>query len=188
MLNKQFQRMGARHFSSGASLVDVYLLAQHHGLPTRLLDWTTNPLAALFFAINDCPSEDGVVYVINTPQIIPRDTDLCSYPVRFVDIRHKLVREVVCHLFEEGDAPNCPFVLPVVPDQTAGRIFQQGSCFTLVMPGTPEPENIPVEKVIVPKSEKQTILRQLRRLNITWATLYADLDSVAKELKFAWGL
>ncbi len=45
----------------------IMMLAQHYGLPTPLLDFTRNPLVALYFAVEKHPEEDGFVFMCEPP-------------------------------------------------------------------------------------------------------------------------
>ncbi len=63
--NSRFRREASPFFEDPEDLRMVYMQARHSDLPSRLLDWTTNPLTALFFAATHKPGEDGVVFVFN---------------------------------------------------------------------------------------------------------------------------
>jgi hypothetical protein len=192
--NRQFRRMSASLIPAGSGVVSLYFLAQHHGLPTRLMDWTMNPLSALYFAASGFPDDDGVIFAMN-----PKNLGA------FAEMRDSRVERVVSALFGDSDIPFDSTIIPVLPDLFAGRLLQQSSCFTLHTPPlwlndlslslkddathkiTPS-AIAKVSKYVIPKDAKPKLRLTLRRLGVTDATLFPDLDHVASEIKNAWRL
>ena len=66
-LIQRFRRYSYLHEKRTLNEWDALFLARHHGLPVRLLDWTSSPLIALFFAakFGEKPEEDGAVWGIS---------------------------------------------------------------------------------------------------------------------------
>ena len=174
--------------------MDVYFIAQHYGMPTRLLDWTTNPLAALFFAVrNEKVTKDGDLFVMDAPKLLPAHKKTGKddkFPNHIVGMRHPYTRDAIGESFWLETKFQDRLILPIVPDNREGRIAQQSSCFTLhTHRSKPEPCGNPtLARIKVEGKQKPDILNELRKLNINEFTIYSDLDHLSREIKRTRGL
>lgn len=137
---------------------DWLAIAQHHGLPTRLLDWTRNPLAALYFAVEHETKSDSAVYVLK------------GYPVLSTR-RHP-------------DPFEYEKVGKFVPDRINARLNAQLGVFTI----HPNPKQAfvsnDIEKLIIPNKPRKELKKILDTYGINRATLFPDLDGLAVHITY----
>jgi hypothetical protein len=187
----QFRSAGAA-FLQGLSRTQIYFVAQHFGMPTRLLDWSTNPLAALYFACEGEDEEDGFVYAMDAKQIIPEGAETRPGKRMYrsvMTMRHAAVEYAIgISFWEQIDKTFTPYILPIRPDVIPGRIGQQNSVFTLHMHKAAPVDNPTLVTLLIDKTGKRAIREELHRLNVNQFTTYYDLDHLSKEIKVDWGI
>jgi FRG domain len=160
---------------------EIYFLQQHYRMPTRLLDWSLNPLAAAFFALEPC-DKNGILFILDAYNFKPLDRGLCT----------PLSTEVVSAMeaiFQWKDDKWPKEILPVRPSYLDKRISAQHGCFTFHPPGTPVltcDNNKTLRGYTIPAAAKNSLRKELELLGIDEFTIYGDLDHLAERLKRAY--
>lgn len=184
-----FRRKAHNYLSNPYSIDDdlrCLAMIQHHGGATRLIDFTKSPFVAAFFALEKS-QQDVAIFALNTPLLwsaAPNSSPTMTRDVidpRINGNMEKFFYHNKNDILWVGEPENMDsrlvaqsgtFVVPGVLDKSIDQILQN-YCAT---------QDI-IKKIVLPQSIRQEGLYALYRMNITNATLFPDLEGLAKSIR-----
>lgn len=168
-------------------------LMQHHGVPTRLLDWSENILVATFFVVSDNVASDGELWSM-LPWKLNGNLGFWGLPI---DISRELnfLASEIFHTNPEELAKNLNIKttpispLAFLPPLKHPRMTSQQSAFTIHPRGNNTKtitETLTEEKFltryIIPKELKRSFRRNLSALGVDYKSIFPDLEGLAKTI------
>jgi len=202
--NSEFEREMNRDFVLRASThlkimpknqIEWLFVMQHYGFPTRLLDWTESSLVALFFALKDVSlKHDAAVWILH-----PWSLNLATIRKKTVPVAsHPFLENYVLRDSDDliGRKVNALKPIAVRSVHSTNRIIAQRGTFTLhgsasqglnkMDFSTKNGRNraIKLDKLIIKRSHKDSLLRELYVAGISDSLLFPDLDGLSREIAY----
>lgn len=194
-LLRNFRKYSQKELKSEyTSIWNWVALAQHHGLPTRLLDWTYSPLVALHFATADFTKFhlDGMIWAVNyvdTKIHLPDQLSLVIEAEGSHIFTAEMLDKAVTTLPELAHLKKDDFAVFFEPPSIDERIVNQYAVFSMMSdPNVILSEWLPKRsiryfKIVIPASLKWEIRDKLDQSNINERVLFPGLDGLATWLK-----
>lgn len=182
------------HPGSTVSEWRLMTIAQHHGLPTRLLDWTYSPFVAAHFATDDINKydRDSVIWNVDFVQVnrmlpdplktVLQNAGSNTFTIEMLEEALKGLKE-----FDALDPGN--LLIFFEPPSMDSRIVNQFAFFSVMSNATTAMDAWLVKhpdlyrRIIIPKELKLEIRDKLDQANITERILFPGLDGLASWLK-----
>lgn len=187
-MSSDFITRGKAMTSSRYSPWEWYVVMQHHGLPTRLLDWTERSLIALYFALKSFePGLKPAVWVLNPfwlNQEVTGEGSLFYVDDDLRDSKDEFLDKYVV----EDDLPELP--IAILPPYVNPRIAVQRSAFTVhgrSINGIHEvyrrENGGDIARLSIAPSAVPILRRELIGAGVSESTVFPDLDGLARELR-----
>jgi hypothetical protein len=150
--------------------LDLLVYAQHFGMRTRLLDWSSNPLTALWFAISKDfkMKQDSFVYIFFGSKDFMAKDDTNPFEITKTQVLR--------------------------PSMNNERIIAQNGWFTIHYFSKKSKQFVPLElnkylknnliKVVIPSDIKLDLLKQLSRLGVNARTVFPDLEGLCQHINW----
>ncbi len=193
-LLRNFRKYAHRDAVPGDSVWNWLALGQHHGLPTRLLDWSFSPNVGLHFATDDTDryGVDGVLWCVDyvrihemLPEALRGVLSREGSQVFTAEMLHRAAPTL-----ERFDALSPePFVLFLEPPSLDDRIVNQFALFSLISSPSLQLEQWLernpglCRKVVIPSALKWEVRDKLDQANVTERVLFPGLDGLSRWLK-----
>jgi hypothetical protein len=190
---RNFRKYAQREAVPQDSVWNWLAVAQHHGLPTRLLDWTYSPFVALHFATERLESfnRDGAIWCVDykrTNRLLPQQLkDVLSSEGSDV-FTAEMLNGAAHSLVDFDGLSDEAFVAFLEPPSLDDRIVNQFALFSLMSdPQVRLDEWLAAHpgvwrKLVVPAKLKWEIRDKLDQANITERVLYPGLDGLSRWL------
>jgi len=137
--------------------VEWMAIAQHHGLPTRLLDWSLSPLVACFFAVQSLSSDDAAIYIYDIGKFKKEE-----------EIKPSKLNDIVAFF----------------PSHGTKRVTAQSGMFTIHPTKNMKLESGLIKKILIPTAKKKYFLEKLVKYGIHQGTVFPDLDGLSNYIRY----
>jgi hypothetical protein len=173
---------------------ELLVIAQHHGVPTRLLDWSYSPLIAAHFAtLRSCPGVDCVIWRLDWKQV-HEHFDFQPFAFLIEDLDEVLRRkghESPWDLFRKDISEKSAFACLFDPPAVDTRLVAQTAAFTLCSDQTQSFDQFlrgcglssALTRYVIPVQYVDYVRDQLDLCGIDERKIFPDLDGVAAQVR-----